>query len=550
MLIAPFFIWGIWSDAEGNIRYLGNFTDIPFHMAMVSSFVFQDVFPPDFPQAAGSKMCYHFLINFHTAMLVETEEYLFPALIFDQAILGICLALMLSEFYRSMSDSDKIVSALAVGLFVLAHNGVFNLIAALSDIPIGGKTLDVAHGIGYRQFHDILLFPFFNFLFPMMNYFMPQRPFLFGFSVACLIYCVLLKASEKEGLKSRLIVFAVGCTAAMPLFHFHSFLVMATTIMILGAFKLANPRLTLLCYLGLLPALPQIMFLLSQPMAENASGWDVSTIPALKEVSFLGSTFITRFIFWCRAGGLTFPIGMAAFFYFVWKGRDDKWPSREMIIWMIISCLLFFVLINLYRMTPSWGDSNKFYLFLHLFLCLFIARACVIFWKMGPGAKVGTLVFLALAGFVPSAMTYWDFWAPRVNYAFTGKSDQAQLMFWSDELACARWIMDNTPSDAVFLASDQVIHFLPALTGRRVVDGAYTATNGLERPGVKREVPTIYSTGSEELARKWGVDYILVSRRETSRYRVNLEALDHNFTCVKPEDIDHCTLYRVGEEEE
>ena len=120
-------------------------------------------------------------------------------------------------------------------------------------------------------------------------------------------------------------------------------------------------------------------------------------------------------------------------------------------------------------------------------------------------------------------------------------------MFTADEMTCAQWIVDNTSPEAVFLTADTVIHFLPALTGRRVVDGAYTVTNGLVRAGVKEEVPLIYQGTDPQLAHKWGADYLLLSRREQSRYHPDADKLRRLYPVREREKTPWCTLFVVEE---
>jgi len=544
VLVAPFFIWGIWQDQSGGVFYVGNFTDIPFHLAMVSSFVQQDAFLPDYPQVAGAKLCYHFLINFHTAMLEQGGLNLLNALWIDQIFLGLCLALLPVAFFRRAGGKQKGVAMLAVLVFWLAHAGVFNLAAAMGGVPVGGKLLPPA-GASWEQARHIFLFPFFNFLFPLMNFFMPQRPFLFAFSAACLLLCALIKIEQEETHRSRRLAFVVAGVVAMPLFHLHTFLVSATALLLLVAVRRRQWKPALLCLLGLLPALPQLLFLLSQPMSAGARGFDVHLIPALREVDVFGSMVLSRLVYWVRAAGMPFVLGWAGLIWAAWKVRDGDWPQRSTVLWLTLPGLLFFAVINVYRMTPSWGDSNKFYLYLHLFFSLYIAWLFALWWKRGAAAKAGVVALLLLAGVLPSLMTLHDFWKPRVVQAVTDRRAHAQIMFTTQDIACAHWVMQQTPSDAVLLTTDDVIHVLPALTGRRVVNGAYTATNGLMRPGVKEAVAAIYRTGSREVARRWHVDYIFLGRREQSKYNPDRLALASSFKQKQKPGDPECVLYEV-----
>jgi len=511
LILVPFFLFGISRSFSGDWLYRGNFEDLSFHLSIASGFLEQRTFPPLNPQSASAPLLYHFMADFNLAIVGMGSADLYRAVTVLNVVFAGCLAILLARFFIQVLR-DRLAASLGVLLFLAAHIGVANvLFAALGHPPEPLKHLSLASWHGFK---DVLLFPFLNFLDPIINLFEPQRSFLLGFPLALVILSGLYTASSGRLDPVRTGILAT-LTGLMPLVHIHSFAFVAPCLVLVTLGSRHRERHTLLALTPLAIATPQLWFLLSHRTAQRFSGWDVNRLGGgLIELQVLGSPLLTRIAFWLRAGGPPLVLGIVAAGWWLWQTRRGLQTRHQVLLKvMLIVGLAFFVLINFYRASPNWGDSNKFFLYFYLALCIPAANLLADSLRAGWRRRaIASACFLACV-------------LPMGVEAAGIFSRSASRLFSRNEAEVATWIRQNTSPDSVFLTSDSVAHFVTALAGRRVVDGAYTWNTGCQAPGIQEEIATFYETGGREFLRSHGVGYIVVSSRERQRYRVNRAAL-------------------------
>ena len=136
----PFFVFGVSENSSGDIVYRGNYTDLSYHLSIISSFLHQPHFLPGNPQCAGAKMSYHFMVNFHTAVLSLGGIDLLYSVIISQILFAFCLATTLYSFFRLLLSEEKAVLFSCI-LFIMGHIGFFNILFGLMGyLPPGSKT--------------------------------------------------------------------------------------------------------------------------------------------------------------------------------------------------------------------------------------------------------------------------------------------------------------------------------------------------------------------------------------------------------------------------
>jgi hypothetical protein len=183
--------------------------------------------------------------------------------------------------------------------------------------------------------------------------------------------------------------------------------------------------------------------------------------------------------------------------------------------WYFAVTGFFFVLINYYRYSFDWGDSNKFVLFLNLGLTL------VIVWGAAQlaGSRWGFLGrgvwwFLLVASLVPHAYNF----VSQVVISPHG----AVLLFDKNSCAAAGWLKKSTlPSDVVLTASYGTIHFVTSLGGRPVLAGIYGDSNPYRQDGRKEELRRIYEEGDLLLLARLRPRYVCISRFEREQYKLH-----------------------------
>ena len=534
LLITASFLFGFWIDREGNILYRGNFTDLAFHMGTVSAFLEQDVFPPLNPQSAAAKLSYHFMTDFLSAVLCRGGFSLFYSLKVPMVLYAFALGTVVCHFFDTVLRRRTAAVCAAI-LFFFGHIGVFNLLFGLAGHPAGNAPLTLH---SWSSIEDHLTFPYFNFLNVLIDFFQPQLAFLFGFPLAVLILLALFRAFAEGDPPERLGWFLLGLVALLPLFHMHSFLVLAPLVALFLLFAW-RPRATpggppergrrrgLVRAGALLLAATavalQFAFILSQKKAPGFSGFDVAShLGPLPEIpDFL---HLQRVWFWLRVAGPPLLLGLCGFllpptFRVGW--RDAGRRAHLALLAGFALGAAFFVLINFYRFTPSWGDSNKFFLYWDLLLCAYAGRLLARLWESAPAARTAACLLLLLGAVLPSSVE----WCLRFRRGPT-------TLFTASDRVTAAWIRLNTPRDAIFLTANSYTHYVTALAGRRVVNGAYTQETGFADGALEETVARAYREANPSLITTVKPTYVVVGPDEKSKYHVSRANMARRNTLV------------------
>jgi hypothetical protein len=561
-LIVSFFVFEVWTTADGDILYRGNFTDLAFHMGTVSAFLEQSAFPPLNPQSAAAKLSYHFMGDFFSAVLCRGGFSLFYSLKVPMVMLAFSLAALTCHLFRSVLQ--KRTAALAAGiLFFFGHIGFFNLFYGIIGYPVGNTPLSLT---SWASIEDHLSFPYFNFLNVLVDFFQPQLAFLFGFPLAALLLLVLFRKVAGRAPADRTTYFVVATVALLPLSHMHSFMVLAPVVGLLVLFerrtvpwpasapaasgpelleeKLPSPRWGhpgVKAAAGLVAGLAvalQFAFILSQKKSADFSGFDVGArLGALSEIpDFLHAR---RLWFWVRAAGAPFVVGLMGFCLPVNFRCRQSDPERRANLGLLVLFAVtagYFVIINFYRFTPSWGDSNKFFLYWDLMLCLYAGRLLARWWEGRRWQRILAAAVLLFGAILPSAVE----WNLRYRHG------ASRLLSACDRMV-ADWIRLNTPKDAVFLSANSYTHYVTALAGRRVVNGSYTRETGFADDALENAVRRAFRTADPSVITTVQVTHIIVGPEERSMFHISRpllarrQKLVYDMTCRDA----HYSIYQV-----
>ena len=509
-------------NAGGDIVFRGNSRDFAYHLGTISAFIEQSGFPPENPQAAGHKLSYHFMADFFSAILLRGGFSPFYCLKLPMVLLAFSLGTLGCHFFHALLRSR--VATFAAGcLFFLGHVGLVNCVFGLAGFPSGGTPLVPG---SWASVVDHVTYPYYNFLNVVIDYFQPQFPFLFAFPLAALLLLVFLRTLAGEDSGRAPVLFAMVLTGLLPLFHMHSFLVLAPVAALAALRPLLPPRFTVpaapppagwtwTLVIGALTTVAaglQLAFILSQPKVPGFSGFDVAAhLGDLPEIpALLG---FKRPLFWLRAAGATLVPGLIGLGIGL-AGLRRRPPAARRLDLALLPLLLvgagYFVLINFYRFTPNWGDSNKFFLYLNLLLCLYAGRFVALLWQ---GSRGGRLVAAGLLGFCALVPTTIE-WISRYQ------RDTERLFSGGDQLV-ADWIRLNTPKDAIFLTANSFVHPVTALAGRRVVNGSYTRETGYADERLEALVARAYRQADPALIEQVPVSYVFAGPEEDTLYYIN-----------------------------
>lgn len=585
-LITCFFIFMIRMSDNGDLMFRGNSRDLAFHMATASAFVQQGTFPPLNPQFASAKLSYHFMADFTAAILHKGGLSLYSSFKWLMVSLAFALGTLTCHFlYRVLKD--RCATAFAFTLFFFGHIGVINLLFSLAGYPSGTVPVSIN---SWNSVSDHLTYPYYNFLNVLIDYFQPQLPFLFGFPLAMLVFVFAYnRFTEREPLNKG-VLFLLAIVSFLPLFHIHTFLIVSPVVgllllierpkycptetwsagvisrliqktldrreLIMVSTVSSSPAdavkpssyetrsfdvaiKTLSIFLASIPIGLQLAYILSQEKTVGFSGFDVAKqLGSLPEIP--GGFGLKRFWFWMRSAGVPLMLGFVGVIISlrIRMAINRGWREEIGLLAVLLVTGFYFIVINVFRLTPNWGDSNKLFLYLDLVLCIYSGRFLSFCWEKSMFLRTISIGLLSLGSIVPTCIE----WITRYNRA-------PEMLFSASDQLVAGWIKINTANDAVFLTANSTVHLVPALAGRRVVNGAYTRETGYADSAMEELVAQAFRSANPFLIKTVQVDYILVGPEEEGLYHINRTVMERRFRKVY--DQSSCgvrySIYEVKE---
>ena len=472
-----------------------NLGDLPFHVSIVTSFLYGENFPPEHPELAGARLTYPFLVDFVTAMLMKAGAGLGAALFMENVVLAWAVLVLLRRLFREMTG-DGAAALLAVAI-VLFSGGLGFALLKDSVSPLEGGLM----GWLARPAHDLTItgsgpYRWGNVVVTML---MPQRSFLLGLP-AFLVVATLwwratgdLSAPQPDAARARRRLLAAGLlTGALPLVHAHA---CAIALAVAAALALLFPSRAWLRFFAAAGPLaaPQVALAASGTALRAGSflglhlGWDRGSVPVAW--------------FWLLNLGAFVPMLVVAL---AWRGPRPLLSRR--LLRFYAPFLFCFLAPNVLRLSPWLWDNVKFMVFWHVASAALVALALRRLWDLGAGRRaLSSLLFaiLVLAG------------AHDVYRVAAGTI--ANAVFSAPAVAFGRTLREVTPPRAIVLNAP-TYNSEVYLAGRRSVLG-YTGhiwSQGLD-PGTRDEdVRRIYAGGPDRdaLLRKHGVEFVLLGPRE------------------------------------
>src|SRR3989449_1405479 len=517
---------------------LNNYGDLPFHLSVITRFVYGQNFPPEDPTFAGARFTYPFLTDFISAMFVRAGASLRDSMFIENWIVGVGLVGVLHRFGQQLLR-NRAAAILTPVLVIL--NGGFGWAMLFSDV---NKTEGGVFQILKHIPHSYTILPEveqgWRWGNSVISLLVPQRGFLLGIPLAVIVSTqwwvamrdagtrgngdaekgmkkasrnqefrtsdLRVSASPRLRLSHRMLTAGV-LAGLLPLIHAHSFI----TVMGVGAcLALINWRqwrawLTFLVVASIIAG-PQLLW--------STHGSAVSTR------SFIGWEFgwghgnENFFWFWLKNTGLFIPLLLIAL---LWK-REDYLVSRKLMLFYLPFTLCF-IIPNVLKLAPWIWDNIKVLYYWWIasapIVALLLARLCESnAWKRALAAIL--FVVLTLAGGLDV-------------FALLTQQDEYQE-FDRDGVTFAEMIKQRTPPRSTVLHAP--IHNTPVfLTGRRSIIGylGHIWTHGIDFGPRESDVKKIYSGSLDaaDLLSKYGVDYVVIDPQERSVMPVNDAFFSH-----------------------
>ena len=498
-----------------------NLGDLPFHIAVITSFVYGDNFPPEHPELAGVRLTYPFLVDFASALLMRAGASLHDALFFVNVILGLSLAALLFR-WASHVTRDRL-AAVATPVLVFFSGGLgFRFLARDVDPGAGGLV-----GLLSGLTHDYTIqmtghLRWGNLVITML---MPQRSILLGMPLVVAVWTLwwqALREDQEPARERRMMTGAGVITGLLPLVHSHAF---AVTLAVGGALVLLTRRLrgwAAYFAAAVIVAAPQVAWFLSDSALQTKRflawhiGWDRGTQGPLA--------------FWLDNLGLFIPLlvlGLA------W-GLSAGWLPRRVALFYAPFAFCFIV-PNLLQLSPWIWDNIKFLVWWHVASAPIVALALVRIWRIGGGLRaLAAVLFVALT--LAGGLDVWRVASKTIDHALY---DGPSVTFGHRVRAVTR------PGAIVLHAP--VYNSEVYLAGRRSVIGypGHPWSQGLDAGTREEDVRHIYTgaADADALLARHRVDYILLGPREMEmaglsypaieRYRLVAESARHRLYAVR-----------------
>lgn len=558
-----FLVWHSFSFRDGRIfSSQATYGDMNMHLSFLTSIARQQDFPPDYPLLPGHLLSYPFLSD-----SVSSSLYLLGASLRFSYALPMLLA-GAQVFFGFLLFASRLLNswgkgALAWTLFFF--NGGFGFVYFLN----GERSFsDLFHG--FYQTPTNLAEKGVRWVNVVVDMMLPQRATLFGWAVLFpLLYLLVRGVFEGE----RRYFWYVGVLAGLlPMIHTHSFLALALVCgawllcSLLRALSLEGPGARVGKALVLL-GLP-LMSLLCARLSDQGDqgfllwiacggaaafllllGWLVwrtaRSLGGKPLLSTWGVLLVSacllalpQLCFWtfrqAGAGGFVrghfgwvIPAGEDGYLWFYLKNigltallaLGGLLAAKGGEFSRYAPALLIWALAELVEFQPNDYDNNKLLYVAFAFLCC--AGAEFSFRLLGRLKQRGLRRALGGAGLslcLASAVLTM------------GRETVAGYELYGDgAIALCAYVEEHLPPDAVVLTDTRHNNEIASLAGRNIVCGSasFLYFHGLPYDGYQRAVQTMYESPaqSQELFRRCGVEYILVSDFERSSYQVDEEAI-------------------------
>jgi hypothetical protein len=486
------------------VGYVNIWGDWAAHLSFAGSFAYGHNFPPEFPIDLGHRLGYPFMIDFFAADLVPLGLSLTEALTATSAVLGLAFPGVL---YLAALRFTAGRGAAAIAVFVFVLSGGLGFAYLFGDIHKYGLSALAHLPREYTLSRDVNL----QWLNPVLAYLVPQRSTLFGFSLALILLVVLWVAlRERLGWKPFLVAGLIA--GVMPLFHVHAY----GTVVALPAFwSVFNLRREWFAFF--IPALVigvPILAWMWPPDNTSVCGDLPSIDRYCIQPGWLAFTDWQRYglwlfglnvlQFWLWNTSLLLPLLIAGQVLVRWF--PTAFPNWFAPMW------LWFVVPSFVVLQPWVWDNTKFFVFWALLGSAVAGGVLAGMLRRGAvtaTAAVIAIILIGLSGVLDLARAS-DFSVSSVQFTDAGG------------VKVADWVRRNTSPTAVFAVADEHNSPIPTLAGRRELVGypgwlwTYGLTDYVQRGEDDKRILDGDPTALE-LARKYGIDYVMIGPQEVPR---------------------------------
>jgi len=562
-----------------------NLGDLPFHLSIITGFVYGENFPPVHPEYAGARLTYPFIVDFVAAMFVGAGATLEGALFWESFALAFALVVLLYRFALKLTGDHS--AALITPALALLSGGLGWWTFAREWT---GGSLGLFELLG-RLPHDYTIssngvFRWGNAITTLL---VPQRGLLLGLPLALVVITQWWLATENEEergtgkgeegkeeerirgkgeggkAKSRKNAKRASTTATepppipvlnlspfsfplfpsvtlspadarmlgagviaglLPLAHAHSFVVL---MLMGGCLALLFPRWRawfIFFAVALVIAAPQMWWATRESAARAGSffGWQFGWDRGEQNALW----------FWFRNTGLFIPLLVASVGWLAWRGRAVVDAPKRLLLFYLPFTLLF-IISNAGKISPWIWDNIKVLYYWYIASVPLVALLLARLWRLHMATRAVAVVLLLTL----TAAGALDVWRVVSEASEQREFDRAGVAF-------AEIVKAETAPRSLILHAPTYNHPV-YLTGRRALMGyaGHLWSQGIDYAPREAELRRMYAGApdAESLMAKHGVEYVVVSPLERGAVQVN-EQFFRRFTKVG--ETGGYSLYKVA----
>ncbi len=532
---------GIFTGGSNNLG------DLPFHLGAIFSFTDGANFPPQNPSFAGARFSYPFIADFVTAAFMKLGIGVKDAMLVQNVAWAFSLLVILERFVLKLTN-DRLASKIAPALLFLS--GGLGFIWFFGDFGAQAKGLSE---FIWQIPKDYTIGPDFRWGNSLVTLFMTQRSLLLGMPLTLIVLGVLWRIFSFEtdtdqtptplviegDQRSRISFWTISISPALMitgliagmlvLIHLHSLFVLFVVSLFLLILKPQIGRIiewTTFAVCVAIVAFPELLWSISGSATETTKffewhfGWDSG------ETNFVW--------FWIKNTGILIPL-LAVGAYLTnfprgrkavkneesekTKGKGQKAmdssliPHSSSLLLFYLPFAFLFLVSNVAKLAPWEWDNIKVLIYWYVGSLPFVAYALSWMWQKAAGLKIvaaACFIVLIFSGSI-------DVWR-------TVSGQIKNRVFDADAVIVTERIKRSTAPRALFLNAPTYNSAI-VLTGRQSLMRypGHLGSHGIDYTAREMDVKSIYSGGAnaDELMRKYGIEYVLISPEERSSVAAN-----------------------------
>lgn len=506
-----------------------NWQDTAMHTSIIES-ISQGNFPPIAPYYSGHGLDYYYFVDFHSAILNILYGNFFPRiLVFDNPFFTfIFFVSMCILVYRL--TKNKLASIFASLIATFYSNQMFTVF--LQDVSKGGKPSEILTHNGYSlDFNGIFQVT------PMVDYFLQNRPMMFGLPAFVINTLLVFEGLKKRSLK---VILLTGIITALSIkFQLFSFLASGISFG-LGSLIFLNKKRSDFFFKSIFVFVTPILIfiLLSFVIFPGQS----SIVSVFKE-TFRWGVWESHDLSWhikflIANFGIGIPVVLLGVIYLLFKKTLNK-------KWLIFTTILFIFLFStpyVMNFTIFNRDMFKFFYVGTVPLSILIGYFLAKLFKSGIGGKLISISVILSLVFTSILVLTWSFKSISSGYS-------------NNDYLAGIWIRKNTPVKSVFISYPSVHSPAADIGGRLRVTSyinwpySHGFNTGPDNVFTRaRDIDSFYrGRDMEYILNKYNVSYVYYGPDEVSKFPNAYMFLDeasflkiiYNFGGIKVYEVKH-----------